>query len=121
MALLPRSGAGLHAGAGSRVRHGIAGQNSWPSTPSSHACARDRYFFAVEGGAKFYDDFLVEGQRMVDEFQGMVFPLEHTPPARALHRTHPAGQLHGSHPPIRLAHVDRPAISTMVATRLFRG
>ena len=103
-----------------RVRRGLADQNSSLSTPSSQASSRICNFLPVEDGAEKNVWQHREGQRTVDQFQGVVFSLEHAPPARTLHRIHHTGHLHGSRPPIRLACVDRPAISTMVASRLFR-
>ena len=95
-----------------RVRRGLANQNSSLSTQSSQSSSRICYFLAVEDGAEKKVWQHGEGQRTVDQFQGVVFSLEHAPPARTLHRIHHTGHLHGSRPPIRLAHVYRLAIST---------
>ena len=95
-----------------KVRRASRDQKSSLSTPSSQSSSRICYFFPVEAGEEKNVVHKPEGQRTVDEFQGVVFPLQHAPPARTLHRIHHTGHLHGSRPPIRLAYVDRPAIST---------
>ena len=95
-----------------RVRRARRDQKSSLSTLSSQSSSRMCYFFPVEAGEEKNVWQHCEGQRTVDQFQGVVFSLEHAPPARTLHRIHHTGHLHGSRPPIRLAHVDRLAIST---------